>query len=1109
MRLPLFLFFFLPYLQVATYCLGKTQADQKITLSGTYTLHIIFQKIEQQTGKRIYYTNSIVNDEEKIPVNLKAASIHQALEQILGNKNLEWSVEETYISIRKSKKATLLTESDKPDSTISVNGRVINEKGEPIAGATVLVKGTRIGSTTQSDGYFTLNSVRPSSYLLISNVAFLTKELPVQGRSSIGIIELERYIGVLDETQIIAYGQSSRRKGTGNVSTIKASDIEKSPVSNPLLAMSGRIPGVFIQQSAGVPGSGVKIIIQGQNSINSGNDPFYVIDGVPYTSQLLPGLTDELGDSGPGAAGTSPGTRGNPLNFINPQDIESINVLKDADATSIYGSRAANGAIIITTKKGKPGRTSVNVNIQNGWGKVSKKVKLLNTPQYLEMRKEAFANDGITTYPDYEFDINGVWDQNRYTDWQNEFLGGTAKYLNAYSTISGGTETSQYLFGGGFQQEGTVTPLNFSDKKASLHLNLNSTSENKKFKFSFSGNYVSDNNQLGGTSVLATAAYTLAPNAPKLYNTDGSLNYEYYNGEITFLNPLYLASQIYSNKTKNLVANATIGYEIINGLELKSSFGYNQLQSNEIYAIPTNALPPSIMPYVPRTANFNTAEISNWIIEPQATYKKNIGSGELNILIGSSIQQQNKDRQNLKAEGFSSDEAIFNIKSASSIIVDDAQDAVILSNYKYGAVFGRLNYEYNSKYMLSASVRRDGSSRFGRKNRFHSFGSIAASWVFSNEKFLKPFSRILSFGKIRASYGATGNDQIGDYSYLNLYQNTTTLGTNYQGIIGLEPFSNFPNPYLQWETTRKLSTTLDLGISNDILFISLTYYRNRSSNQLSTQALLSITGGSGIRTNLPATIQNTGFEISLNTTNVKNKNITWTSSFNLTIPRNKLLGYKGIDVAVKDEFVGKPLGVIKVYHLLGVDKNTGLYTVADRNGKATSMPDASLDKTVYIDQNPKYYGGVQNSFVYKRISLDFLFQFVKQLAGNGIFGNYLPGATPSNEVTSVLDRWQKKGDDKPIQKFSTDPSLSSKWQLANQSDKAYSNASYVRLKNISISYQLPTLLISKAKLQTARIYLQSQNLLTITKYIGGDPENRSLRGIPPLKMITVGIQVGL
>lgn len=1084
-------------------------AYSQITLSvKDAPLRSVMQSIRKQSGYAFFIETKYFDVAKPVTVEISSGSLEEVLAKVFAGQPFGYLIKDKAILISPAKTVV----EPRIDSLITVSGKVVNEKGEPIIGATVLVKGTNNGVTTDESGGFFISGVRINATLMITSVAFLSREVALRGKRYVGSISLKEFISLLDETQIIAYGQTSRRLNTGNISTIKAEDIEKSPVDNPLMAIAGRVPGVFIQQSSGIPGSGVKVVIQGQNSLLHGSDPFYVIDGVPYTAQLLPGLTNELGQSGTGHDPLGIATQGNPLNFINPQEIESIDVLKDADATSIYGSRAANGAIIITTKKGKAGKTSVSFNIQNGWGKITKKIDLLNTQQYLEMRQEAYKNDNI----DIPIEPNSsaydltYWDQKRYTDWQKELIGGTAKYTNAIGSMSGGNSNIQYLFSASYQMQGTVTPSNLKDQKASIHFNLNSSSENKKLKFNLSGNYLFDDNRLALISSLANFAFTAPPNSPKLRNTDGSLNWEFLpNSNVaTFLNPLALLDRKYNNRTTNLISSALISYQILPGLELKSSFGYNNLQSNEVQTTPLTAFAPSLRPFQIRTSSFNTSTISNWIIEPQLTYVKQLGPGKLDYLLGTTIQNEDRNREQLNASGFASDESMLNLKAASLVIVDGSNNAVIISKYKYNALFTRINYNISDKYIISSSIRRDGSSRFGKENRFHNFSSIAGAWIFSNEDLLKSHFPELSFGKIRMSFGTTGNDQIGDYTYLNLYGNTPTGGSFYQGIISLQPTEGFPNPYLKWEETKKFSSSLDLGFFHDRILVNTTYYRNKCSNQLVNDPLLSITGGSSVYQNKPITVQNSGLEISLNTLNINYKTFSWSSTINITIPKNILKSYGDVDVDAKNDLVGKSISTIKLYHFLGVDPTSGLYIVRNKEGKATSNPDPDIDKTVYINSDPEIYGGLQNKFTYKGLTIEMLFQFVKQNAPNQNFGFY-PGATQSNQVTTIINRWKKPGDVARIQGYHKSFSAYSQWNMAAASNAAYNDASYIRMKNLSISYQFPTTWMQRIHIHNIRAYMQAQNLLTITNYVGADPENRTLAGLPPLKVCTIGLQLSL
>ena len=1072
----------------------------------------VLRQVSKKSGLYIYFQDADLAGHRNVSLDAKNKPVESVLHELLDERGFSWvEVSENTIAVKKKLEREEVGGKVEMDTvtTITVTGKVVDEKGEPVIGATVVVKGSKIGTTTNGSGNFVLMGVQSNSGLVVSNVSFLTQEIFIKGRSMLGNIRLRPFIGILDEVQIQAYGTTNKRVGTGNISTVKAEDISKAPVANPLLAIQGRVPGVFIEQASGVPGAGVRVRIQGQNSINNGNDPFFVVDGVPYTSQLLPGLNGaEFGTSG-GASG------GNPLSFINPQDIESIDILKDADATAIYGSRAANGAILITTKKGKAGRTNVNVNFQQGFSKVSRFRKLMNTQQYLEMRKEAFANDGITDYmtnPNiYAPDLKD-YDSTKYTNWQKELLGGTAGFTNVQLSVSGGGENTQFMVSSSYQKQTTVTPADLRDQKGGIHFNLNNVSPNQKFKFQFSGNYLYDDNKLSQVNALAGAAFNLPPNAPQLYNSDGSINFEIgADGYPTYwTNPAISLKSTYRNKTSNLVANSVVSYTILNGLEVRSSFGYNKLQTNENTTSPIGFFPIKVQQYSVRESQFNAANIESWIVEPQISYSKKISNNKLDALIGATVQQENRNRLLLKASGFTSDLIMENIKAAAIVTVDGASDATIISQYRYNALFGRINYSIENRYFTSFNLRRDGSSRFGANNKFHNFWSLSGAWIFTGEDWFKNKLTFLSFGKIRASYGTTGSDQIGDYKYLNLYNNISGIETPYQGVVGLEPQDGFPNPYLQWEETKKLSTTMDLGFFDDRIVLSGTYYHNRSSNQLLGLNLPSIVGGGGLPTNLPATVQNVGWEITGTTSNIRSRRFNWMTSINLTIPRNKLVEYNAADSANYRiaGLIGRPLGIQKVYRFSGVDKEIGVYQFIDGNGKITSNPNPDNDRTVFVDLNPSYYGGIQNSISYGDLSIDILFQFVKQKAKNDFFGSNLPGLA-TNQPEEIVDRWRRPGDESQIQKVTSSYNFDG-YQKANQSDKAYTDASYIRLKNVALSWLIPKNCITAINIQSVRVYLQCQNLFTITKFRGLDPETKALSSvIPPLKTIIFGLQVGL
>jgi TonB-linked SusC/RagA family outer membrane protein len=1096
MRLSFYIIVLLFGISISVFGRSYNQEDKLVTINGKYSISQIFKKIEEQTGKQVFYINTLLNDKKLLDVRMKNSTIEAVMRTVLDGTGLEFDNKIKTILVHLPNK--IVSSNFFQDSLITVRGRVTDEKGDPIPGASIVINGSKAGTTSLIDGSFILKNVNPYASLTISSVAFLTQDINIRGREMLANVVLKPFIGTLDETVVIAYGTTTQRFSAGNVNVVKGEDIQTQPVDNPLLALAGRVPGVFITQSSGISGGGVRILIQGQNSISKGNEPFYVIDGVPYTSQLLPSISGSL----LGNSGVTNSQPGNPLNYINPSDIESISVLKDADATAIYGSRAANGAILITTKKGVTGQVKVNVNLQQGWGRVTREMKLLSTSQYLQMRHEAILNDGKVVEPS-DYDVNGFWDTTRQTNWQKELIGKTSQYTNATIGISGGTNLSQYLVSGTYRRETTVFPGSFSDQKGALHFNLNSTSQNQRFHFQLTGNYLVDMNKLPNIDYTGNAL-GLAPNAPKIYNDDGSLNWMLdASGTSTWSNPLANLYIEYSNKTSNLLSNALVKYNILPGFEIRSSIGYNNLQVNEIYTAPVISQKPENRNTYQRSASYGNNMINSWIIEPQALYKRDIRRSKIEFLIGTTIQQSNSTGLQQLGIGYNSDQVLKDIRSANSIIILSN----IASVYKYNALFSRFNFLYNNKYIVDINARRDGSSRFGAKNRFHNFASGAAAWIFSQESLIKENFSFLNYGKIRASYGTTGSDQIGDYEYLNLYV-PYTVGEAYQGVNSIVP-QGLTNPYLQWEETRKLQFGLDLGWFKERILVNINYSRNRSSNQLLQYRLPIVTGFSSIARNFPAKVGNDSWEILLNTINIKNRKINWTSSLNLTIGKNKLISFPNLESSsyAQSLIVGESVNINRVFTSAGVNPTTGYYQFYNSKGEVTANPNSQTDKNGFINRLPKYFGGFQNTFSYKGFTCDFLFQFVKQVAPVNYIG-ILPGGIYSNQPVSVLKRWQKENDITTIQRYSTNnnnfPALFG-FIYGLQSDLAYADASYIRLKNISVSWQVPISEENKNHL-SARIYLQGQNLLTITKYKGLDPENASTGNLPPLKILTLGIQ---
>lgn len=960
-----------------------------------------------------------------------------------------------------------------------ITGTVTDASG-PLPAVTITVKGKTIGTLTDQNGYFSITAAVGDT-LVFSFMGYKKVEVTVNNQNTIKVQLQEDATALKEVTVNAGYYSVKEKERTGSIAKITSKDIENQPVSNVLAAMQGRMAGVDIIQDGGTAGGGFQIKIRGLNSLRAdGNAPLYIIDGVPFSSETIGYNNTTTGM----ASSTSP------LNSINPNDVESIEVLKDADATAIYGSRGANGVVLITTKKGKAGKTKFSINSTTGVGRVTKFIDLMNTEQYLAMRKKAFANDGITTYPANAFDVNGAWDENRYTNWQKELLGGTAEINNIQASVSGGSALTQYLFSGTRRTESTVIPGDFNYRRTAFHTNINHSSDNGKFKIAFSGGYTLQDNKQPSAD-LTKVARNLAPNAPALYDANGNLNWE----NNTFQNPLAALNTYSTVDTKDLLANVVLSYAILPNLIAKANLGYTDTHNFEQRVIPhTIANPSSNFTSAVSSLWNNTTERQSHLFEPQLQWKKDFASSSLDILVGATTQYQQTSRLFANGQGFASNTLITNMASANTKNVLGSDITV----YKYQAFFGRVNYNYKERYIINATGRRDGSSRFGPGKQFATFGAVGAAWLFSKESFLKE-SSVLSFGKLRMSYGTSGNDQIGDYQFLNTYG---TNGLNYQGIVGLEPIRLY-NPDFGWESSTKLEAALETGFWQDRVFLTLAWYTNRSSNQLVGIPLPGTTGYSSINANLDATVANKGVEVTLRTVNWNGNNFKWSTNITLSAARNTLVSFPGLagSTFANRYVVGQPTSIVKVYEYQGVNPQTGLYEVADLNGDG--LITAAGDKQKVMDLTPEYFGAIQNQVQYKNWQLDFLFQFVKQQT-NG----YTPSAPNGyffNQSSALTNVWQQAGDNATYQ-MPTSGQNSAAVTAFNRymdSDALIVDGSYIRLKNIAISYDVPL----QSKGIQCKIMFQGQNVLTFTPYKGGDPEFRFTGYLPPLRVLTAGVQL--
>ncbi|MES2827488.1 MAG: TonB-dependent receptor [Bacteroidota bacterium] len=1046
------------------------------------------KKIEQNSQFRFLYRKNELKSLKMVTLPFGQRTVKETLEAILSGSGLIFTEVDNKIFISKKLVTTTPIQQD-----VRITGMITDEAGNPLPGVSVRLKGNnRLSTATDENGHFGLSIPSATDAVLIfSYIGYITKEQIIGNETSIKL-SLAPQSGSLNEVQVIGYGTTTRKLNTGAVVSITAKDIENQPVGNPLAALSGRMSGVLIAQNNGVPGGAIQVQIRGQNSLSSGGIPLYVIDGVPFTNfNGQQPATDNLNASG--VSGASGGI--SPFGMINPSDIERIDILKDADATAIYGSRGANGVVLITTKKGKPGKVRVSANLSTGFTEVGRFIPMLDLSQYLALRREGFQNDAITPTAANAPDLV-TWDQNASTDWQEYLLGNRGHVSNLQASMTGGNDQTRFFFNSAYRRESTVFIGDNAGKRFSSRLNLDHNSLNKKFLASFSVSYANDNTNIPVSDL--TSSYNLPPNYP-LYDANGQL---YWTTQFT--NPLATLLRRYTGVTNNLIANSNLRYEIVKGLNAKVNFGYTNTRMDQATTNPASSNNPVNNPT--SQANFTDLNAQNWIIEPTLDYTRNLGSGRFTALIGTSFQQNTSDGLNISGTNYSN-EALLGTLSAAGTTTVTYNNVV---KYKYNAVFAKLNYDWKEKYLLNATFRRDGSSRFGPQNRFGNFGAVGAAWVFSNETFIKNNLSFLSFGKLRGSFGTTGNDQISNYLYLPLYSTTTAyLGNSAMQVITL------PNESIKWETTKKLEFAMDLGFLNDRISFSAGYYRNRSSDQITQAATGSQNGYGSYTANLPALVQNTGVELELNTTNLTGKEFGWKTSANLTFTDNKLAEFPNLSSSfyASQYVVGEAINLIRLYHYLGVNPANGTATFEDRDGNGS----ITTNDRYVADLGTPFFGGINNTFTYKGLELGVFFQFNHRFGVTEILNNR-PGAL-INQNQYWLERWSPENTSSVTPAATAGAGLiSTSYNNFANSDAVYGDASYVKLRSVNLSYTIPQKFLRHAKISNASIYVQGQNLYTWAKNkytldtettIQGGPSGLGTgtlgQVLPPLRTIVFGI----
>jgi TonB-linked SusC/RagA family outer membrane protein len=647
----------------------------------------------------------------------------------------------------------------------------------------------------------------------------------------------------------------------------------------------------------------------------------------------------------------------------------------------------------------------------------------------------------------------------------------------------------------GYNRATEITTAKGADERLAMSSNMEYKTPDQRFNISFNNTYSFSKSDMvflpGGSTPL------LSPNAPDVFDSTGKLNFLGWKpGGYPFSNLF----QPYSSKTKFLNSNLVLEYKITKALKLRTSLGYNNTTVNQTLLTPISSLDPTRGFQQTGAASFGNNQISNWIIEPQIAYTKVITKSKVDILGGATVQKNFTEGSDVNGDGYTTDFLLNSISNAPNQYANDFS-----GQYRYAGLFARANYNYANKYLINLSARRDGSSRFGEGKQFGNFGAVGGAWIISEEKFLKSRSSFLSFAKIRGSYGTTGNDAIGDYKYLTRWSSSGTVP--YSGVSPLVPLQHSNTRY-HWSTNRKLETAIDIGLLRDKIAISVAWYRNRCNDQLLSFPIASYTGFGTVTANSPANVQNTGWEFNVTGKIVNTKNFSWNLTFNSGVNRNKLISYPNLAQSPYAQLliVGQPLNLVRLLHYTGVDPQTGLYTVEDKNkdGNISTSYGNGDDRYVHaID--PNLTGGFGTSIYYSGIDITLFFTAVKQKFGINAFSTR--GATPggiNNTSQYIFDnRWQKPGDISQFAKFTTIPDNS--FSYFYNSDGVYTDASYIRLSTIAVSYSMPSNIAKKIGFESLRFTINAQNIMTITKYKGIDPETQNFGGMPPAKVITAGI----
>ncbi|PWJ59176.1 TonB-linked SusC/RagA family outer membrane protein [Dyadobacter jejuensis] len=1032
------------------------------------SLRTILSELSQMTGVRITYNSKVVTRTAKASIQATNKPLSAVLEQLLTPKSITYLVFDDQIVLRNMEKAPSPPKTEQPIPQVKqiISGSVTDESGTALPGVSILVKGTQQGTTSDVDGKYELSLDKTPVTLVFSFVGYLKEELVINNQTQQNVI-LRPDTKALDEIIVVGYGTQRKIETTGSIASVKAEDLNQLPVTNVAQGLQARVSGVQINQNSGAPGGNISVRIRGTNSINGNSEPLYIIDGIQISNSG--GINDV-----------------SPLSSINPNDIESVEVLKDASASAIYGSRAANGVVLITTKRGKAGATKVSFESYYGVQEVSKKMDVLNASQFAQLENEVFKNNYYTDPASLGEGVN----------WQ-DLIFRKAAIQNHQLTISGGSpKTQMSLSLNYFNQDGII--INSGFKRFSYRLNLDHQVNDKlKVGTSLMGSF-SDNNginagstNIGDASVVTSSVLGAAIGAPPTlqpYREDGSIFpfAEQGNGQYReVINPLNYTSILQNRNSKRALINVYGDYAIAPGLNYRASFNADVTTGlNDSYS------PISIIAVNDRNDNSGSASkynsnSLNLLHESILTYAKTFaGQHSLKFTGLYAFQSQKFNSNTLNASGFPND-ATQNeaMELALNRTVSSYRSLERLDSY-----MGRVNYGFKERYFLDLTARMDGSSKFGANHKYGFFPAISAAWRIIEEPFLQDVSWLTDL-KLRASYGITGNaGGISPYNSLATVSSGGGYNFNNAYQTAIRP-SGIANPDLRWEKSAQSNFGLDISLLKNRVSVIIDLYHKRTNDLLYIKTLPLSSGYASITGNY-GSLENKGFEFATNAVLIDGP-LKWTVNGNFTVNRNKVLD---LDGGTTDERfitnytilkVGQPLGMFKTYVfdginqtgeaiLPGYDGRLGGHKVKDLNDDGVIN---SSDQTITGNPNPKFIYGFSTNLAYKN------FDFAAFFAGS--YGNDILNASrlsfenplgQRNLYAGVVDRWTP---DNPSNQY-VSPLVAGRLPISNY---PVEDGSYLRCKNLMLGYTIPNL----KSISRLRVYVSANNLFTFTKYTGFDP----------------------